>query len=415
MVHKLNMPTNLFLYLFVGIISNLGSAQELQNIMKLDTILALNNLPIKDLDVRSNSFVSSNSSHYLLHPSTRSKKDTFCFTFISKKTKQVNHLKVYAPKVNSGLISSDVFSIGMNDEYIVLGHQERLSFFRILKERKEVVRIDFVKSFDIPAIYKYLKMYNDGRLVCGYIYNSSRKNEQENSLIHYYRFTTDTLYKQNAVFPKFNDVEFSHFSPNDWIAANNSYVAVSQTTSYHITFYDMQGKEKFSIAPIKRNWVQMSVDRMKNIRKHAPPRYPSILIDSLKNLNDFSISRIEGIWFLNEDHFLVCYFQYDSIGKRKVRYFDKYKIRSDSALLEESDLIDGKFPININEIVTKENYRLLTWNYNTYIGNGNILIFKNYAPISYLGRKWVEIKKEEEAYYKENDPVPSLFIYEPQK
>ena len=79
MLYKPNIPTNMFLCLFVGIISVLGSAQELQNIMKLDTVLALNSLPIKDLDVRSNSYITSNSSHYIIHPSARSKKDTFYF------------------------------------------------------------------------------------------------------------------------------------------------------------------------------------------------------------------------------------------------------------------------------------------------------------------------------------------------
>jgi hypothetical protein len=99
----------------------------------------------------------------------------------------------------------------------------------------------------------------------------------------------------------------------------------------------------------------------------------------------------------------------------KIRYFDKYLITSNGAILLDSNLNDGRFPIKINENVTKDNYDIHSWNYVNYFSNKKILILKNFANIVYLNRSWIEIKKDEEAYYGNNNPIPSLLIYNMKK
>lgn len=412
---KLYTPANMFIAIFAGFFSFFGFSQELKETVKLDTVIHLNNLPIKNLSVRSYSLITSDENQYIIYPFSRNKMDTFFFVSINKKDKAIKNFVVYAPALKKEIYSPEAMAISINNSFIVIAYSKKLAFFKLGKANGIVNNISFLKAVDVPITYKFLQLNNEGRLTCGSIYNRSRKKSEENSIIDNYLFNGDTLIKENSITPHFDNIEFSHFNPNNWIAANSNYTAVSQTTAYNIVFYNKQGKAAFSINTHKDNWVQVKNDQMKNIRKHVPEHYPSILIDSLKDLNDYSISRIEGIWFLNEHDFFVRYFQYDTASKKKIHFFDQYNIVSDTAYLVKANLMDGKFPIKVEETVTKQNYNLLTWNYNNYIGNDNIVIFKNYAPIQYLNRTWLDIKKEEELYYRDNAPIPSLFIFDVKK
>jgi hypothetical protein len=406
---------NILLF-FAGNTFNKAYCQELKSMFTLDTIVYLNNLPIKNIHLKTNSLITDNDNEIVIHLFNRFKSDSFFFTVINKKENyKLKYINAYSPKLKEDIYSSEASSISANDNYIVVSYFKKLAFFKIIKLNNMIVDIVFYKSFDVPETFKFLKLTNDGNLNCGFIYNRSRKNLIDNTLIISYKFENDTLTQKYILNPYFENVEFSHFSPNNWIASNSNYLAFSQTTKYEVSFYNNKGEYLFKINNPKANWVEINKNRIENIKKFVPINYPGLMIDSLRTLNDNNISRIEGIWFISNDIFFLRYFHYDSLSKMKIRYFDKYLITSNGAILLDSNLNDGRFPIKINENVTKDNYDIHSWNYVNYFSNKKILILKNFANIVYLNRSWIEIKKDEEAYYGNNNPIPSLLIYNMKK
>jgi hypothetical protein len=310
------------------------------------------------------------------------------------------------------IYSSEAHTIAANSNYIFVVYFKILATFKIIKNSNTIVGIEFYKSLNIPESYNYLSVNESNEIVGANIYNRSKSNQEQNSLVHIYRFNDDKLEKQVSFNPKFNNVEFSHFNPHHWISDNSKYIACSQTTTYEVNIYDKNGNWKYRFDCKKSGWVEMDKKTMNKFKETIPDNFPGILIDSLSKYNDKFISRIEGVWFINEDSLLVRYYMYDSISKLKIRYFDLYKVNDGSAILLAENMIDGKFPIDIYKIVTKTNFDMLTWNYSNLISNNEIIITKNFAPIShYLGRAWTDIKKEEEQFYKNNDPLFSIIIF----
>lgn len=308
------------------------------------------------------------------------------------------------------MYSPEIHTIAANDKYVVLVYFMQLAVFSI-SEKNGMVSLEFYKSFDIPESYNYLYINNENHIIGGRIYNRDKNDHEKNSIIHSYRLKEDTLIKETSFNPPFDNVEFSHFSPSDWIATNGTEIAISQTTSYQIDIFDTSGKHKYVITQQKPEWVFMDSKKLKRLRKNLPEHQPGILIDSLKYDNDKLISRIEGVWFVNDKLLALRYYIVDTISKKRLRYFDLYEIRESEAILSKRELIDFKFPVDIHKLVTKDNYDMMTWNYLNFIGSNEIVILRNYTPVTYLGKEWTEGKKEEEKYYNEHDPIMSLLIF----
>lgn len=395
---------------FVGLLFD-GKAQEIGDAFKLDTIILINKYPLNNINPISNTLITANNDYYIIHSFTRFKTDSFSFTFIDKKTKTYKNFIPYSKELKQILFSSEAHAISANSNYIGIVYFKVFALFKIVKVNNFVNGIEFYKSFDIPESYSYIDIKEDGSVVGANIYERSRSESEKNSLIHTYKFSNNQLELTNSFYPFFEDIEFSHFSPNHWISTNDKYITISQTTSYDISIFDRSGKLKYQFKRDKPDWVHMDENAILRIRKNVPINHSAITIDSLQKYNDRKISRVEGVWFVNKDTLAVRYYLYDTASKMKVRYFDFYRIEDEKEILLKCCLVDGKFPINIKKIVTKDNFDILTWNYNNCIYNNELILIKDFAPINYLDRQWVEIKKEEEAYYKNNDPVISVLIF----
>jgi hypothetical protein len=403
-------------YFFIAIIylfpPHILFCQEIKNHFKLDTLINLNLETNNNININQNLLLSGNSNLILVHYYSRIKTDSFLFCVINKNGFKVKNFRAVSSELKNEIYSSEPSAISVNKDFIVLSYFKKIAFFRfVLNNNKEIENILFHKIFNVPETFKFLEFRNDTDLLCGRIYNRSRKNSKENTIIQRYTVSNDSIKLHVTFNPEFENVEFSHFSPNHWISSNNKLIVVSQTTEYKLSFFDYSGNFLFNHIDTKPNWVKLNEERIKKIRSSVPINYAALLIDSLREVNDKLISRIEGVWFLNNDSLVVRYYIFDCISNMRIRYFDVFKLYNSKLELIYSDLQDGKFPLAINEIVSKSNYDILSWNYMNYIGRNQILMLKNYAPINYLNRSWLEIKKEEENYYKENDPIPSLLIF----
>ncbi len=403
---------NLLVMISAGFLCNLSYSQEIGDIFTLDTIVGITDLPIKNINPNFNSKITSNKSFYIVHTFTRYKTDEFCFTLIDKTKKTYKHFISQSKELKNRIYSSEAHTIAANDNFIFVVYFNLLATFKIVKTNNAVNRIDFYKFFTIPESYNYLSANESNEIFGANFYNRSKNKHELNSLLHAYKLIDTNLINEWAITPRFKNIEFSYFSPNHWLSNSGKYIVSSQTTSYDLDVYNIEGKFKYRFNAKKVNWVEMDDKAIKKIRETIPSNFPGKLIDSLKRYNDKQISRIEGVWFINEDSLLVRYYLYDSLSKLKIRYFDLYHINDDSATLLVGNLVDGRFPVNINKIITKNNFDMLSWNHENLIANNEIVIVKNYAPISnFVGKPWREVKKEEEDFYEKNAPIFTLIIF----
>jgi hypothetical protein len=387
-----------------------AESQEIGDSFRLDTVILIPDHPVRGINPNANSGITANSNYYIIHSFTRVKTDSFCFTFIDKSSKRVQNISPRSSELKKIMFSPEIHAIAANDRYVALVYFMKLALFSIT-EKNGAISLEFYKAFDIPEAYNYLYFNTDNYILGGRIYNREKNAHEKNSLIHTFRLKDGNLIQGASFNPPFEDVEFSHFSPSHWIATNGTDIAVSQTTTYQIDMYDTAGTHKYAITEQRPEWVQMEKKRLKQLRTVVPEHQPGILIDSLKNDNDKRISRIEGVWFVNKNLLAVRYYIVDTTIKKRLRYFDLYELQDSKATLVKKGLVDFKFPVDIHKIVTTHNFDMLSWNYTNFVGTNEILILRNFTPVTYLGKEWTEGKKEEEKYYDEHDPIISLLIF----
>ena len=101
----------------------------------------------------------------------------------------------------------------------------------------------------------------------------------------------------------------------------------------------------------------------------------------------------------------------NNFGELKNRYWDLYEIKNDSVYLKQPNLEDVRFPLNMQQNVTKNNSDLWTWNYINEIGSDKVVILTPSAPNSYIGKTLLESKLNEEEYFKINEPKVGVWIY----
>jgi len=403
-----------FVLAIVLSVPKIGTSQSINDIFHLDTIIPIHDYFIKnnDLNPRVNTILSSNNLYYLIHKFNRLRMDSICFTFIDKKTKKQQSFNS-AVGIDKGEVRKiEPRAMTANSDYIFLIYPNRLIVYKIINEKDSLQGVVFYNAIRIPEFYDFISVNESNELICSNIYDKRGLKDEHISIIDIFHYDEGQLHKVLSFYPDFSGVEFSHFLPQHWVSVSSKNIAVSQTTRYEIGIYDKKGNELYSIQIKKPEWIQMQKDVLSRLRRELPVNNSRILIDSLKPYNDKKISRIEGIWFLNNDSLLVSYFNYDFSKNMKLRYFDLYKVEKKSAKILFSSLIDGNFPIEINKIVTKSNFDILTWNYESEISDNEIYLIRNYAPIfPYTGKKWSVLKNEEEEYYKNNKPVLSLFVF----
>jgi len=402
----------LYFILLAGFIPTVSRSQNIGDLFEMDTLILIKNLPYKDINPRHNVLISSNSTHYILYSFMRFKSDSFHFTLISKDKKIIKTYSVKSKVLQTLVNNYEPRSITANTNYIYVSYFNILARFRIIYESGLICSLEFQNVFLLPEPYNYISVKDSNRILCAEVYNNSRADDKQNSVIKQFIFCEEKLVLEMSIYPDFKDIEFSHFNPNHWISNNSQLIVVAQTSFYEIIIYDKSGNKRYALKQNKSGWVQMDEEKISKFRKIIPEDNLGLMIDSLSKYNDKLISRIEGIWFINEDSLLVRYYKYDSTVDFKIRYFDLYRIDEKKAELIGRSMVDYSFSEDINRIITRKNFEMNTWNSRNEIASNEIVIVRNFAPIvPYINRSWRLMKLEEEEYYKGNNPLLTVVIF----
>lgn len=384
-----------FLFFYTICNFSLSAQSKLSDVFFLDTIVPVvgissdllyqNKLKISIVD--DDIFLSYQKDKSRLHLSLINKGKV-------KKQKVINIPRKYICKDAYTLICTTI-----SKDYILFGYTD---FFYIFKRKGHGIKF-YAKIINNHAYDSY-EIYGN-QVFCCYSYNEAGGNKRVK--ISKFDIITKKIIKEVEL--EFKYMEYSHFTPRHWFAIGDEKLFLTNTAIYEFSVFD---NNIDSVGNVKRkldNWVEASDSVIKRIRDENYGARKTLNVLSKANNNE--ISRVEGIWCLNDSVILVRYFMKNISGEFKNRFFDIYKTKNDSIQLIYSSLSDVSFPLNMQEKVTKNNSQLWTWNFYNEIGSSKIVLVKPMAPIEYLGKTLLESKKDEEEFYKVHEPIVGIWVY----
>ncbi len=340
--NKLSLFTIFFFQIYILTFCNFiaRSQNNFNNFLTLDTIISVPEVKVQNLNVLNYSFNGQS------------------LFFTSFSGKSYDEIELYSVDFKSGkyFVYKGIFKISDDlekklENYVV-------NFDDIL------VKNDLAFFSHYHYVYKY-KIEKD-TLVLEDIYKSNGTNllECDNSIIstvnyNYYKseFPQTGIYLYDSMFnyqQKFQSLEFdnlcyTHYTPNQWFSTNQDLVSFSNTGRYLITFFnsnDLSVSSKIECS--KEGWID-------------PPKANSKLFgkDCLEFFNKYErkVSRIHKSQFLNDSLFMVQYQMPAKSENEYGYYFDVWKLTKTGAwkILHENQRISfDLFPMD--SILNKKNY-----------------------------------------------------------
>jgi hypothetical protein len=310
------------------------------NFLSLDTIISVPEVNFQNLGVLKYSFNGQ----------------SIFFTNFSGKS--YDEIELYSVDFKSGkyFVYKGVFKI--SDDLEKKFKNYTVNFDDIL------VKNDLAFFSHYHYVYKY-KIEKDS-LILKDIYKSNGTNLLvcDNSIIstvnyNYYKsefprtgiYLYDSLFNFQDIFQslKFDNLCYTHFTPNQWFSTNKELVSFSNTGRYLITFFNssdfsVSSKIKYS----KEGWV-------------FPPKSNSKLFgkDCLEFFNKYErkVSRIHKSQFLNDSTFIVQYQMPAKSENDYSYYFDIWKLTKPGTwkIYHENQRISFDL-IPKDSIMNKKNY-----------------------------------------------------------
>jgi len=256
---------------------------------------------------------------------------------------------------------------------------------------------------------------DDSTFISSFVYNTSLP--QEKVIIS--KFKVNESEPQKSISPKFDCIEFSHFAPNHWIEIKEKYIAFSQACDYRINIYNHNLDLLDSIILMDTNWVKMNGDTLDGLRKHLYGSDPHYLIKKLNSFNN-KISKVEGVWFMNETDLLVRYYMpklnQDSNSNLPQVFFDAYRIKQNNGASIGHDIIfkrfmDGSDKLNVEDTVNRCNTYVLSWMHPSFFLKNYIIVLKPTGYIEYFNKPLREILKKQNESFMKSQPKTGLWIY----
>jgi hypothetical protein len=84
---------------------------------------------------------------------------------------------------------------------------------------------------------------------------------------------------------------------------------------------------------------------------------------------------------------------------------------SASRLLNGSLKSNGKQGIDTSDVITKDNWSIMSYNYAHVFGDDYLVIFNAATPMQQTGLKYSERYIKESEYYKKNPAILGIFIF----
>ncbi len=237
-------------------------------------------------------------------------------------------------------------------------------------------------------------------------YNFHKNDSPTKTTIGKYNLVTGFL--EETVHPKFEAIEFSHFSPNQWIDFSTDYTLFAQTVRPEFVLYNNQLKMIDTLRYYNPNaGNSFSSEEFQRLTANVNGGKP--MIYALEGLED-TLCRVEAVYFLNNNTFIVQNKTNSGQKKNRQRSIDVWKKNKNGQFeFVKGGIIDTSF--DLTAFISKKNYPVqLNYNNNKF-GGGKLVQWKFDAPIDMTNKTVKQIQAEAEDYYMENDDTYVLKIF----
>lgn len=379
---------------FIFLCSVDASCQNIQRFFNLDTII---NIPIpnsfKDKIVNT----CYNNELWVYIPGKRS--DTLDFMVINLENHSIKevfcpfrsmYFKISNPTARDFSLSKNTMCISFSDNSVM-----------VIDRNKYQLKIR--ELFPTTEYLVFIQLKGD-KLFYAKHYNAHPLSSATKTVLGKYNIKNRNV---KSINPKFDHIEFSHFSPNKWVSFGNQYNVFSQTSSYKIDIYDNELNVIDSIKHIKSDWKKINEDTLDHIISQKTSA--KSLIYLLEPIED-TLCRIESVYLLNDNILLVSHIpphQKKNNYSRKIDIWKKGKENKFSLLKE--NIIDAKF--ESTAIITKDNFPIGLKYHNNVFHNNKLIQWKFGATINPLGLTQSEFENKKDTYYIENDDVYVIKIF----
>ncbi|GEM_PF-5640721 len=391
----------LILSLIFGLLSH--SAPVSAHLITLDTIIETR-IPASSC-FESRIAIAGNQNEALIYLPSPDDNDTIKFLQILLPGMHLDTLSVVIPGLTMRISSPLADEFTCDQHYIVLGFGRNLLIIN-----RDSSKLSFHEFLPLAESITFAHVSNN-KLIVGRCYDFNRLDAAQPTMLTIYDL--DTRKFLQPLYPKFNNIELTHFSPFHNIDVYGNLIAFSQTTRYEIAIYDTSLKLLNILNRNVQNWspfdtTVISLLHAKHLGAHGA-------IQELSGPEE-AASRLESVDFLDSRTLLVRYIPAKGDIFPRTRRLDLWERDASSWKLVNQDFLDSR-PID-TEILTKKYYPLESGYSNTqYVAAGDKLLisprFSSATPK--LGLRMKDMKRLENNYISKHDPILCIFIYSVEK
>ncbi len=337
-----------------------------------------------------------NNTLLIYQPSLK-ENDTISFTAMDLKENKTKVLSVYVPGISFKIRNPRATRIAFSGKYVVVMFFEQILILSFVNENALLYQ-DIVPFNERIG---YLGVEGDN-VILAKAYNFHPYDQSTKTFIGTYNILTKTV--SNPTHPQINNIEYSHFIPNEIFSFNDKCVAFSQYDSYKIDILNSDFSLKSTIRDslrfsISNEYYQAQMDSFRKI-KSIPQ-----MLDSISALSN-NIERIERVFMLDSKCVAVQIREMKTFNIPTSRRLDFWNFnnknwtqklsykenRVDLSKLKDTDTVNQlNYPISLNDPIV-----LLNSNYFVSITRG--------TNVSYYGRTKKEISDEEKKFFESNQP-----------
>lgn len=360
--------------------------------------------------------LSRNFSPYDLHSLTMSTFDNHLRFSCYNIKDNTDSVWIYHLNLENFKIDSTVYIIENLSNYFQKYYCKNLSYIAFNQHWTVIGVYGLMYIYDDKnALYKkiemkeslmFVKFIDDNQLLCAWNFNRKNKKNKP-SAINLFDVVKGEYVK--SVYPVFDMIQYSQFSPNHWIDATANSILYSQTSDYKIDIYnrELQRVDSIRYQPIVWDKLPLEVERKITKKKLTGAEAIYTILPYEK-----TTSRIRQAHFINDSTILTYYSipAFDTTQTQPDFAFDLWRRGPNGWKMLHQNLVDRYAD---EELITASNYPLFEDKLNNLVAfSGQYLIaFMSYAPIDPVGLSKKDYKQQCDDYLLDNSPCLVLYVY----
>jgi hypothetical protein len=376
------------------------SQTDINSILKLDTIYCVEET--EKPSVNDLVYYVNDDLFYFINYNSRKADDILVLNEINLKsgykTRYYGIFDLYEHKNSIFKDYEIVFSsMYVKDSLLYFIAFDKLYSYIISNEEIEFYQKVNIKLSNINCIKNKIVLYHN--------YNFHKNNKTEPTVLSIFNEEKFTIGK--TITPKFENLCYTHFNPNNWFDFSSNSISFCQTVDYKIDFYDSNLK--------KINQIIRNIDNWEKAPKKKKDQSAHDCLDYYNPWED-KIARLLGGYFINDTAFITQY-KLPQVEENDFKYFfDIWSFNGNKWELSFSNLCNSfKFKIDKDTILTNENFPFNSMTYPKYIVHNNRIISFRVEPyINPIGLTKGEYDEKQNSYLLDSD-VPKrlqLFVFD---